>query len=368
MSSGWVSDVLARIPGVSDVANALGMGVIQRGGGASITPCPSCGAEKRGKHDPRGPVGIRPSNDGWRCHRCGTSGDAINLIAWHLCGARLKGMGERSAEVREWCASRGWCESADVKRAPMPASLPVKPASPTPPIIHRPPPKSIAEVWRICERQPLDGVHLGAVRVVDDANVAGWLSLKRKIDAHAVSELNLARALPVNAALPSWARWRGPWTATGHRLITPLFDAGARPASIHARSIDPAARLKALSPRGFAVAGLVMANAAGRRVLAAGPEATPPSALVIVEGLPDWLYWSALRPDLAFLGVISGSWSPDLAARIPSGTTITIRTHADPAGEKYARLIHASLANRCTVLRARTEQVIHGRAQAEDPR
>lgn len=51
----------------------------------------------------------------------------------------------------------------------------------------------------------------------------------------------------------------------------------------------------------------------------------------------------------AVLGVLSGSWSQEVAARIPSGCRVIIRTHNDSAGQKYCREIAESLCDRCHV-------------------
>ena len=40
----------------------------------SFGPCPSCGAERRGSSDPRGPLGLTPNKLGFMCHRCKVTG------------------------------------------------------------------------------------------------------------------------------------------------------------------------------------------------------------------------------------------------------------------------------------------------------
>jgi 5S rRNA maturation endonuclease (ribonuclease M5) len=51
----------------------------------------------------------------------------------------------------------------------------------------------------------------------------------------------------------------------------------------------------------------------------------------------------------ATIGVISGAWSQKVAARIPEGCRVVIRTHSDQAGLKYRRQIAESLCERCQV-------------------
>jgi len=81
---------------------------------------------------------------------------------------------------------------------------------------------------------------------------------------------------------------------------------------------------------------------------------------VIAEGEPDWLTWASRQADSdeqgpAVFGVESGSWTAEIAARIPDSTRIVIRTHLDASGETYARKIATTLSPRCRVLRQRAE-------------
>jgi hypothetical protein len=82
---------------------------------------------------------------------------------------------------------------------------------------------------------------------------------------------------------------------------------------------------------------------------------------VIREGVPDFLTWATRWGDAAegapaVIGFISGSWTPEIAGRVPSGTGVVIRAHADDAGAKYARHIAGSIDARCTVRLAVTEK------------
>jgi DNA primase len=47
--------------------------------------------------------------------------------------------------------------------------------------------------------------------------------------------------------------------------------------------------------------------------------------------------------DWCVLGIVSGSWTDELAQRVPAGTRVLIRTDADAAGDKYARRIAETL-------------------------
>src|SRR5262249_38341057 len=78
--------------------------------------------------------------------------------------------------------------------------------------------------------------------------------------------------------------------------------------------------------------------------------------LVVVEGEPDWWTWATrwgeahdLAP--AVLGLVSGSWTEEIAARVPDGTSVVVRTHADRPGGGYAERVVRSPEGRGNVLR-----------------
>ncbi len=57
----FLVDRLAQIKeraSVLDAAGPLGLEI------RSLAPCPAGGADRRGSHDPRGPVGLRPDKSG----------------------------------------------------------------------------------------------------------------------------------------------------------------------------------------------------------------------------------------------------------------------------------------------------------------
>ena len=81
---------------------------------------------------------------------------------------------------------------------------------------------------------------------------------------------------------------------------------------------------------------------------------------MICEGVPDFLTWATRWGDAAesapaVLGIISGSWTEAIAGLIPAGTVVYLRTHADPAGAKYAAQIASTLEQRCDVRLASAE-------------
>jgi hypothetical protein len=190
--------------------------------------------------------------------------------------------------------------------------------------------------------------------VLDDPEVTTWLR-SRRLDAGDVELGDLARALPVDFEVPHWARFRGqPWGALGNRAILPTYGAEGRLASLRARAVRPVTGPKAIAPAGFEVRGLVLADGLGRQVLAG--EARDVHRVVIAEGEPDFLTWATCRSDAdedapAVLGIVAGSWAAELAARIVDGAEVTIATHHDRAGDKYAAAIVESLAGRVTLRR-----------------
>ena len=61
----------------------------------------------------------------------------------------------------------------------------------------------------------------------------------------------------------------------------------------------------------------------------------------------------------AVLGILSGSWSDELAARIPTECRVIVKVHRDEAGQKYRDQICRSLSGRCRVF-VGDREVAHG--------
>jgi hypothetical protein len=116
---------------------------------------------------------------------------------------------------------------------------------------------------------------------------------------------------------------------------------------------------KRVPPAGYRAAGLVLAcpNAVAMLATARAPEGTR-ARVVVTEGDPDFLTWATRYSDAsedapAIFGVVSGSWSTEFAERIPVGSKVIVRTHADVAGDGYARLVQRYFEGRCDVWRTR---------------
>jgi hypothetical protein len=202
--------------------------------------------------------------------------------------------------------------------------------------------------------------------VTHDAEVSSYLE-GRSLDPADIEARDLARALPECASLPRWARFQGqPWSQSGHRLVVALWSATGVLESLHARNLLPNVPPchKAASPAGAELRGLVMADALGRRMLEASAlgdsspaELVVSSGLWVMEGLPDFLtratdFSEAAENAPAVLGILSGSWTEQIAARVPDGTTVGMDTHADSAGDGYAQVIASSLGGRCRLKRS----------------
>ncbi len=170
---------------------------------------------------------------------------------------------------------------------------------------------------------------------------------------------DLIRVVPAGLHLPRWARSRGgPWTHSGHRIVFRLWDHTGEAASLRTRVIDGTVAPKSLVPSGYSVKGLVLADPLAQQLLAGVcPSWWHPRQVIIAEGEPDWLLWAVRQREAdeqgpAVLGVESGAWSPQIAARIPTCASVVIRTHHDEPGERYAQQIAASLHGRCRIFRS----------------
>jgi hypothetical protein len=79
--------------------------------------------------------------------------------------------------------------------------------------------------------------------------------------------------------------------------------------------------------------------------------------VAIAEGVPDFLSWAtrlgeAAEDFFATFGIVAGSWSAALAARIPDGAQVYAWTDHDAAGDRYAAFIAATFGDRCRLSRS----------------
>lgn len=359
-----------------DAALALGLREVSKAASAwCIGPCPACGADRRHKRsgDRRGAIGINKSKPrGWKCWQCETSGDALDLVAFQLGGARYRDLSDHGkSDVREWCCRWLGLDSvgpSTASRSPAlasPRAVPAPIAAAVPPDAAPatfPPLPEVAALWLKCSK-----------RVDEDAACSSYLR-GRGLDTIAIADLELAVAIKPGEPLAGWARLgRMPWSLSRHRCLVKLFDCKGVARSVIARSLDRKAERKSVAPRGHTRAGLVMACSIGKRLLRHGthPSAWPsepcdgvpfdsPRAwwpaeqrltVVICEGEIDFLAWATQPSEAAehahaTLGIVQGSWSDAIAARIPDGSRIVLAQDLDEVGDKYARRVAETLRGR----------------------
>jgi hypothetical protein len=285
-----------------------------------------------------------------KCFGCDFAGDALHLIAEvhgldtrRHCTEVLRVAADlaRRSDILDELTPR---LHRDVPR-PLAAHAPT-PATPFPPA------DELRSLWNKC----------GACS--DDPEVCAMLE-RRCIRPAWVDDFRLARVITPGAPLPTWASFRGkrerraPWTETGHRLLLPVYDEKGCMRNVRAWCVTPSEDPKRLPPAGYRASGLVLACGSAVVLLTSGRAPERPSGLrvLIVEGEPDFLTWATHFSDAddanvpVVFGVVSGSWTEDIAARIPDGTRVIVRTHHDAAGDGYAEVIRRTLQRRCTVVR-----------------
>lgn len=313
------------------LCSALGLmkGATRQAGGV-IVCCPA--------HADRTPsCSVRIGPDGTiavKCHGCGFSGDALSLIA-KVHGFSVKGQfkevllaAAELAGLHTVLDELNGHKPYEKRDLPPPAQLP--PERVYPPI------SEVAALWAGCGP------------VTKDAAATRHLA-ERKLNPSEVERFDLARVI-TNQRLPHWASYQsGSWRSSGHRMIVPVYDSEGDMRSVRAWRIEGDAQAKRLPPSGCKATGLVMANARAAALLRA---AGAPCRVLCVEGEPDYVTASIRWPWFPVFGLISGSWGPAFAERIPYGSEMVVATHHDPAGDKYAEIVKTTLKSRALVIRS----------------
>jgi 5S rRNA maturation endonuclease (ribonuclease M5) len=284
-----------------------------------IVRCPVHGGRK-----PSCSVFVAPDGLlGWDCKVCGEGGDVLRLVA------KVRHLDDK---LEFPAVKKTAAELAHVDLAAPPRPRELQPAPPSQP----PPLEDVARLLRQSAR--VDSI---------TGQVARWLR-SRGLDPEGCSRL--ARAMRGHG--PRWARYQGrSWADLGYRLLLPVYDAVGALRSVRARLVTGGDVPKSLPPSGHSTAGLVLANR-GAVAMLRGGEKGPPARVVIAEGEPDYLTWASRLPAGAWavLGLPgSGAWTAALAARIPSGSEVVIRTDPDAAGDRYAERVREDLGGRCAV-------------------
>ncbi len=310
------------------VAMKLGLtdGAVRQSSGLSVR-CPVHAEKTPSCSITRGPDGTLRV----KCFGCDWAGDVLSLVAAVrgldsrrdfrevlLAAAEIGGLHQLAEELSKGTTPR---EPRELPPAPEP-----EPSKDYPPAIE------VLAVWNASK----------PVGVIEACQVA--LALRGLFPGP-----ELARAI-ADAPLPSWARYQGrDWFETGHRVVLPVFDALGAMRSLRAWQVGRnATGPKRLPPAGHRATELVMANEIAVQLLRAP---TAPVSLIIAEGEPDFLTLCQAYPGTAVVGVGSGSWGQAFADRIPFGSLVAIRTHNDPAGNRYAEAITKTLVGRALIKR-----------------
>lgn len=361
----WINEV--NESGVARVAEAFGVTVKRT---YLMIDCFECGR----RHQPKrgsGGVGFSPTAPKWCCHfsRCDAEGDAVNLASYLVLGKKKWDSAHERERLYQECFKANLCVSPydfhkRTKRATPRGERSRIRSTPTPSPTSggsqpsRPPSHEVDELW--AQSGPC------SVASDTDGEIEKWFNgQKRRLDCARIDDEDLARALPSSAKVYEWTR-RGKliWNRAHQQwiILLLLWGATGEPESIHARALRPKTkRDKAANPDGYEVRGLVFADRWGQLLLQGsedGREQARRCGVVVTEGAPDFLRWATRTSESnedapVVFGVISGSWSDgSIAARIPDGVKIAVRTHLDDRGERYARQIIDSLRGRCNLYRA----------------
>jgi hypothetical protein len=284
----------------------------------------------------------------WKCHGCGATGDVLTLIAV----ARGLNTGRDFPRVLAEAARLGglWHIAAELEgRGPV-APEPARPATTLPQDASERPltyPDGVQTVWEASRGLP------------DDADVCAYM-LTRALDPDRIAAADLARTLPASGTLPRWTRCRlsvdedryGTWREAGYRVLVPMFDPAGVLTSVRAwRTVqDDSGLPKRLPPSGHKASGLVMADAFALAWLRG---TRTPEQIVVVEGEPDFLSRCLVTndPHSCVIGIVSGSWTAEFAAKVPLGSRVVIRTDNNPAGDRYAAEIAESVKRKAFIWR-----------------
>jgi len=308
----------------------------QRQAGGVLCRCPAHGERNASCSVTKGPDGTIRA----KCFGCDWTGDALTLVAV------VHGLDVRSdfREVLLEAASiAGLHRVVDELRGGKPYEPRALPeAPPAEPDRDYPDASEVAALW-------------AAAGPVDSDEESRWHFEGRGIDARAATRMGLARSLVLGngtwCQAPPWARYRGAWWPEhGFRVIVPVFDANGAMRSVRAWRVNGVEGPKRLPPAGCRASELVLANGAGVDVLSGKSRA--PCRVVVCEGEPDWMTWSLRAPWHPVFGVLSGSWSPAFAQRIPYGSEVIVRTHHDDAGDRYAAEVIKTTRDRAVVRRS----------------
>ena len=329
----WIQAVKDRYS-LESIAFQIGM----KTSGKYFGPCPCCNAERRGNpdkpnSDKRPPISffkVGGSETRWQCFACGTKGDIIDMVSYHLHGVKGSVVGDFK-EIKEFFKTN---EFADVRVITKEKS--------------NIPQKDINNLWSNVVQFPVSETMRNDVRE---------FFLKRGIDYASLDEAfvfsNSFKYNSLTKVLTSQGRYMPFWPfrwANEYPVAIPLYDANAKLCSFQGRRIKmEEGKMKSMCPVGFSMDGLFFADTNMRRFLLGEHNS---SRFWILEGEMDFL---ALVSDKNLCGepklraepvmaIKNGSFSAFDHIRFPTGADIIIATHNDEAGNKYAEKIAEKIA------------------------
>ena len=304
----WLDE--AKQLSLSGVAAEIGLTIR----GKTMT-CP-LGCQSRARGDRRLPVTFEGKS--WKCWSCGASGDTIDIVSYAVSGSRFSG---RDNKVREWFIDGGKIR-IDIKEIPEV-------------VLQYAPISEVQYMW--ATGRPLQ----------PGSECYRWVVSRLGEEAtdrvrYIVKELH-------QKYRPRWAwGYGGTWHDAGYRALFPMFDAYGTIRGIRARQIDSSKdRPKSQGPARCKAGGLVLACPLALTMLHRGT--MPQHGLVICEGEPAFLGWASRRRD-AVIGIGSGWWTQEIAARVPRRTRVLVATDTDGPGKRYGDQIESSLSH-CSVVR-----------------
>ena len=290
-----------------DIAAIRAAGV-RRAAGASharggITPCPACAAEHRGEGDSRPPVGVRPDDLGWRCHACGATGDALDLLGLRI--HKRRGNELTSSEI----------SGLSPKRQDSPPLLPD---------IESAPKLDVAALRIAIQKTKV---------VTEDPRVVDWLISRRFRPDVTVSSC-VFRALPSNWSIPGWPRdWSYGWP-----IIAILYDHTGSAKAFQGRAVSLDTTPKTRNILKQSVKGLWFANKQAISWLRG--EAF--RDVLIVEGFTDFMRAIHLFDGPVISG-FEGTFSTASSLPWPRATNAWVATDNDEKGNAYAAQLKAGI-------------------------
>lgn len=306
-------------------------------------PCEQCKAPRRSKHDSRLPIGYDARLGTWKCHRCDVSGDPLGLIMWSWMGTTgSNATPQQRADFRTLLRDADLLgpEEPFIPRRQPPRRDHLRATEPE--ATNYPPADEVAELWRQC------------VPVTSDTEITRYLNLRMN-DGEAATifaDMDVCRALPSTAKLPSWATHQGTdWTDSGHRLIFPAMDHTGNMVTLTARRAVEGTTPKSLPPGGYGRRGSILADPRMVALL------TDPRAFTTAPGyrLRVWLVEGemnllaaclhrnrmahrggrplAIAQSTTVAGLQSGGWSRHHSDQIPPGAFLVLTPDDDKGGD-----------------------------------